>query len=303
MTELTPHHIDLIYSATLASFWRKKALRAFLRNCGIAEAFLATWHGDETKRDFLDRVFERLSGSEKGPALLRQMGRALTEQQAFPDLEGWEDSSDKILKASEAIDQLRRYQSDAKEREKQEADRLLAREKFNRDREQAARSQQSLQRLVDRLAALTERIGSQKAGYDFQDWFYDLLDFFDIENRRPYVIGGRQIDGSCTLEGTTYLVELKFTGDQAGATDIDSIKAKIDSKADNTMGLLLSISGFSSVAISEASTPKTPLLLLDYSHVYAVLGGMFDLRTVVSRVRRHASQTGQAFLPVDKFSG
>lgn len=43
---------------------------------------------------------------------------------------------------------------------------------------------------------------------------------------------GRQIDGSLTLDGTTYLVELKFTASQANATDIDSLRSKVDDKAD-----------------------------------------------------------------------
>ena len=55
-----------------------------------------------------------------------------------------------------------------------------------------------------------------------QDWFYDLMSFCEIEHRRPYVVRGRQIDGSITLDGTTYLVELKFTEKQIGAPDVDT---------------------------------------------------------------------------------
>jgi hypothetical protein len=52
-----------------------------------------------------------------------------------------------------------------------------------------------------------------------------LLDFCEIQNRRPYMSMGRQIDGSLTFDGTTtYLVELKFTGTQADAPDIDSLR-------------------------------------------------------------------------------
>ena len=72
-----------------------------------------------------------------------------------------------------------------------------------------------LSKLNDRLTELSTRLGTQQAGYDFQPWFYDLMDYFEIESRRPYVIVGRQIDGSVTVDGTTYLVELKFTREQA----------------------------------------------------------------------------------------
>jgi hypothetical protein len=80
-------------------------------------------------------------------------------------------------------------------------------------RQKALRSQADLAKLKDRLDGLGAQFGTQKGGYDFQDWFYDLMDYFDIDNRRPYVAARRQIDGSVTIDGTTYLVELKFTGD------------------------------------------------------------------------------------------
>jgi hypothetical protein len=49
--------------------------------------------------------------------------------------------------------------------------------------------------------------------------------------------------GSVTLEGTTYIIELMFTAEQVGLGEVDSLLAKVGSKADNTMGLLLSMSG------------------------------------------------------------
>lgn len=77
---------------------------------------------------------------------------------------------------------------------------------------------------------------------------------------------------------------------------------KITSKADNTMGIMVSISGYSSVAKNEASGDRTPLLLLDHSHLYLVLGGIMGFADVVDRIRRHASQTSEAYLAADKFT-
>jgi hypothetical protein len=152
------------------------------------------------------------------------------------------------------------------------------------------------------LTELSKKLGTIEAGYEFQDWFYDLCDYFEVINRRPFVSNGRQIDGSLTVDGTTYLVELKFTLGQSGATDIDSLHMKVVSKADNTMGIIVSISGYSSVAISQASGPKTPLLLLDHNHLYMVLYGSIQMEELVSRVRRHSSQTGEAYLSTRDFN-
>jgi hypothetical protein len=96
---------------------------------------------------------------------------------------------------------------------------------------------------------------------------------------------------------------LKFTTEQAGASDVDTFYKKVTSKADNTMGVMLSISGYSAVARKEASGDKTPLLLLDHSHLYLVLGGIMGFGEVVERIRRHASQTGEAYLSAQEFTG
>jgi hypothetical protein len=271
-TKITPRLIDLTYEAALKSYWRKEALRKFLRASHVAETFLATWGTDESKRDFLDKVFQKLQGSDRGKAVIFEMARSLSEQTTFPDLRNWEDSAQKIFDATKAVAELKSFLTDKS-------------------------------KLQQRLDALHSAVGTQRGGYDFQDWFYDLLDFCEIQNRRPYVSAGRQIDGSLTFEGTTYLIELKFTASQADAPDIDSLRSKVDDKADNTMGIVVSISGYSSVAMKQASGRKTTLLLLDASHLYFFLSGLLAFGDIISRVRRHASQTSEAYLPVSKFGG
>ena len=232
-----------------------------------------------------------------------KMAGFLMEQESFPDLKNWEDSAAKIEEASEAVSQLRRYHARQHEEIQSEQDKIEARKRFAEQQRRVTRSQQDLRDLSDRLNALAQSIGEQKTGYEFEEWFFKLLDFFEISNRKPYVHKGRQIDGSLTVSGTTYLVELKFTRGQADTAAIDSFYKKITTKADNTMGVMVSMAGYSSVAKREASGERTPMLLLDHNHLYAVLGGIMALGDLIDRVRRHASQTGEAYLAVSDFGG
>jgi hypothetical protein len=296
-TGLPPGLVDLIYNATLAAYWRKKALSHFLRRCGVSEKTLAQWDETLTKREWLDQLFPRLEEKDAGRTILRRMAESLAAMTAFPDLEGWEDAKlkqDNAKRAVEALKKVLQAEVDEVAREKARED---ARAQARKLQEVAARSRASLEKLSVRLTELCGQVGTQQAGYAFQDWFYDLLDYFEIQNRRPYTHGGRQHDGSLTLEGTTYIVELKFTGDQVGAGEVDSLLVKVNDKADNTMGIFLSMAGFSTIAIQQASGRKTPLLLLDSTHVFSVLGGAKNLRDLILRCRRHASQTGEAYLP------
>lgn len=301
MTAITPYFVQLVYDAALKSFWRKEALRKFLRQSSVKESFLATWGAEESKRAFLDRLFEKLQATANGQKALLQMAHFLAEQKSFRDLENWEDSAQKVRAAKEAVSDLAKFlQADAA-KTSAEKEKAATRTKFAKRQEDVRRSQQDLTKLKERLDEMAGRIGTQQAGYDFQTWFYDLLDYSEIVNRRPYVHGGRQIDGSLTTAGTTYLVELKFTQAQADAPDVDVFLHKVNSKADNTMGILVSMSGYSKVALKEASGARTPLLLLDYSHLYFCLTGSMPLADVIDRVRRHASQTGEAYLNPSDF--
>ena len=62
------------------------------------------------------------------------------------------------------------------------------------------------------------------------------------------------------------------------------------------MGVMFSISGYSSVAIKGASGPKGLLLIFDHNHLYMLLHGGCSMEELICRVRRHASQTGEAYL-------
>ncbi|WHZ14057.1 MAG: hypothetical protein OJF52_000892 [Nitrospira sp.] len=298
---LPSHFIDLVQDALLKSFWRKNALLNFLRRHKIAESFLATWQETETKRAFIGRLFPKLESDSKGANVIRQMGASLSDQVKFPDLEGWEDAHAKIQAAKEAMAALRHYLHTQKLNADDAKAREDTRKAAHQRMQETIRKRQSLETLSEKLKELSRRIGSAEAGYEFQDWFFDVVDFFEMTNRRPYSSGGRQIDGSITVEGTTYLTELKFTREQVGAPDVDTFLAKVNDKADNTMGIMVSMSGYSSTAVEQASGRKTPIILLDHGHVYLILSGSWTLEEVVSRVRRHASQTARAFLPASEF--
>jgi hypothetical protein len=304
VARLPPHFLDLVYDAVLKSFWYKNSLRKFLRRTGIPESLLGDLPEEESKREWLDRIFPKLEESESGQTIIQQMAQFLADQKSFPDLARHEDSAEMTRQAKEAVAALGKYLAEKQAEQQDEKEKQRVRKAAEEVRKKNIRSQTDLTKLRGRLdKELCPQLGKQGGGYAFQEWFYDFMAFSDIDHRCPYVTDGRQIDGSVTIDGTTYLVELKFTSEQSGATDIDSLLGKVNSKADNTMGIMVSMSGYSSVAIKQASSAKTPLLLFDYSHLYMALGGTETFANIVRRVRRHSSQTGCAFLPTQEFGG
>jgi restriction endonuclease Mrr len=239
---------------------------------------------------------------EKGQNAILGMARSLAEMQHFPDLERKEDTKVRIPEAKEAITRLRkavlainetiRETKEAESRRRTAQDEITAR----------VAAQQSLEKLQIRLTEITRQLGTQEGGYAFERWLYDLAIYFELDARPGYKAEGRQIDGALTIEGTTFLVETKFTNEPVGSPDIDTFMAKIESKADNTMGIFVSISGFNEGAKHAASKQRTPMLLLDQGHIFnLILRGIMTLPQVVSRIKRHASQTGLAHLAATEF--
>lgn len=300
---VNPSIVNLVYDALLKCFWRKEALKRYLRNSGVSSKFLSDLDANETKRVWLDRLFPLLADHEKGAGLLMAMANDLASMTSFSDLVGWEDAEHKLGEAKAAVALLLKALGEDKKKRDRVREEDDARQRSKEMRMAAIRQKDDFDKLKSRMNSLAAKLGTQAGGYEFEAWFFDLLEFEDIDNRRPYKVDGRQIDGSLTLDGTTYLVELKFERDAAGATDIDSLKAKVNSKADNTMGIMVAMSGYTSVAIREASGARTALLLFDFNHIYMVLGGLSSLKDCILRARRHCSQTGHSYLAANEIGG
>ena len=109
VTRLPTHFLDLVYDALLKSFWYKKTLRSFLRRSGIPTSLLGDLSEDESKRDWLDRIFPKLEDSEQGQVIIQQMAHALADQKSFPDLARHEDAVQMTKQAQEAVATLGKY--------------------------------------------------------------------------------------------------------------------------------------------------------------------------------------------------
>jgi chromosome segregation ATPase len=91
------------------------------------------------------------------------------DQESFPDLQGWEDSAQKIKAAHDAVSKLRIHHSKQQDELQSEEEKLKAKQEFAQRQQEVTRSQQTLRELNDRLTELSSKLGSQEAGYKFQD--------------------------------------------------------------------------------------------------------------------------------------
>lgn len=302
--KLTLYFVSLVQDACLKSFWRKRALAAFLKKNHISDRFVEPLYQGSTKAEVLSNIFDRLAQNQdlRHQNILIEIARELVAMRTFPDLEGWEDAQTKINAAKQAVMQLRiEYEKlevnfiDTGDEEKRAVAKLK--------REKAVSYETMFEDFRKRLYDLVNRVGDQKAGYDFEKWIYEFASFNDIVSRSPYKDkNGRQIDGALQIESDSMILEAKCTLCPIPVTEIDSFKAKINTKADNTLGLMVSMSGYEPGAIEAASEARSPVILIDGGHLFnIVMTRQMTLGELVSRVKRNAAQTGRAYLPVSDF--
>ncbi len=303
---MPPVLVEYVKDACVKAFWTHNALRLFLRQNHISEQFLSSWPSTETKRHFIARLFDNLVSQRdnKGHAVILKIGQALSDMEYFPDLENYEDSTPKIAAAMEAIRRVKEQINAINRQQNDEKQSKINQKKHSEQLEKINRQQISFESLQERLDKLLQKLGTQDGGYAFETWFYDLAKFSEIQARPSYKDpNGRQIDGSITIDGTTFLIETKFGNDRETVTTIDSFIAKVTTKADNTMGIVVSMSGFNKGAINGASMPGTKILLVDGQHIYNfIMRQTMTLPELIRRIKRHASETGKAYLPPSEFS-
>jgi hypothetical protein len=125
-----------------------------------------------------------------------------------------------------------------------------------------------------------------------------LFELFDLDPKASFRIIGEQIDGAFTFESTDYLLEAKWQQAPVGSADLDVLAGKLSRKLENTLGLFLSVNGFSPDGVAAHSSRRRLLILMDGSDLMAVLEGRIDLIQLLLRKRREAAQTGNIYLMI-----
>src|SRR5262249_31009830 len=115
----------------------------------------------------------------------------------------------------------------------------------------------------DRLEGLKKQyfslLGSgdaQGRGYQLEKIIRELFELFDLDPRASFKITGEQIDGAFTFEATDYLFEAKWQEQPIAAGDLDVLAGKLGRKLDNTLGLFLSVNGFSEDGVRAHSSGR-----------------------------------------------
>ena len=121
-------------------------------------------------------------------------------------------------------------------------------------------------------------------GYVLQDLFTRLftLNRVPVLNSFTRNDGGEQIDGAFIMDSWHYVVECRWRAKLADIRQLDGLKGQVDRAGKQTLGIYLSINGWSkNVEPLLKQNPDKSIFLVDGPDIYAILKGEISLRNLL----------------------
>jgi restriction endonuclease Mrr len=215
---------------------------------------------------------------------------------SFRHLEQLDGGAQKAERAREAVVQLRNLVEPHQQAQKEKDDLVERQKKYAEKLKTNAAVRQKLGEIKSTYMALVVSDNVQGRGFELEKVMYDLFELFDLDRKASFRNTGEQIDGAFALDGTDYLFEAKWQQQQVNAADLDAFAAKIRRKLENTLGVFLSINGFSPDGVAAHSSGGAVIMLMDGADLMAVFEERIDFVSLLLRKKRHAAQTGNIYL-------
>lgn len=294
---LSPAAIVALKEALCAVYWYKADLRSFLQQCLSNTAVLATLNWDNYKRQIVSDLVDYLTkNQDKHLGDLTRLCHEVCGITSFRHLEQLDGGAEKAERARSAVAQLKRLVEPHQQVQK-EVDDIAERQKRAAEKLRAnAAVRKKLEDIKARYMALVISQNVQGRGFELEKVMYDLFELFDLDPKASFRNTGEQIDGAFSFDGTDYLFEAKWQQDLANAAALDGFAAKVRRKLENTLGVFLSINGFSQDGVAAHSSGGAVVLLMDGADLMAVLEERIDFVSLLLRKKRHAAQTGNIYL-------
>lgn len=298
MKQLAPAAILALKNALRLVFWRKKDLKDFFNlTIGRIEV-MSLWDNNLTKAECVDILLNYMLKNRAEYEV--EIQKLIVETHSFNDfshLASLEDGFAKVRDAEAALKALKNYAQffqEAKTNLEDYEKRKLTAEKSTETKNIFT---STLASASEDFKALWSSADAQARGYKLEKILVDLFKLFGLDPRASFRLIGEQVDGAFTFDGTDYLIEAKWQKLPVSAADLDVFSQKVDRKLKNTLGLLVSINGFQNEGIESHSYGIKRILLMDGMHLTSILEGRIRLDEILLRMRRHASETGQLYLP------
>jgi hypothetical protein len=297
-----PAALIALKEALTAVYWYKNDLRSFITYTIKNNTIMSTidWQ-DNVKYQSVSELVDRMAAR---PDLyhddLLSLFREVANFTNFSHLKRCEDPDQKICTAQEKVQALQAHVKGHLDLLKEKEKTAERKEAAQQKRASSVAFKNKLEELKAKFYTIAISSNHQQRGYDLESFLNDLFILFDLDPKSSFKIAGEQIDGAFTFDNNDYLLEAKWQQKPVDAGDLYKFAGVLSGKLKNTLGLFISINGFSSECTTTKSEGLKAMILMDGADLNAILDDRIDLHQLLYRKRRHASQTGNIYLPVDK---
>jgi len=291
--KISPQAILSLKEALTVIFWKKEDLQDFVKLTMVNNAIVGTINWGGTKREAVKELIERMTNRlDIYKEDLLNLFLAVTDFDDFSNLKFWDDDGSKTKTAKEAVNKLRAqtkgYLQQTKDQEEAQKRKTETEKKIIVNKSLA----DELNKLKDRFNALATTRDLQKRGFDLEKFLYDLFLLYELEPKGSFKNYGEQIDGAFTFQGTDYLLEAKWKK-QVDRGELATFCYKVETKFKTAVGLLVTIDGVTSEAISP---DFKSIIIMDGFDIITILEGRVSLTDLLFRKRRKAIETGKIYL-------
>lgn len=148
-----------------------------------------------------------------------------------------------------------------------------------------------------------EATDKRNRGRRFERLIHSLLKEEELSPNSSFRPEGEEIDGSFVLGQSVFLFEAKWHKAEMPASSIYQFKGKVDGKLIGTIGIYISMSGFSGEAVDALTYGKSiNIILFDKNDFTTCIEENDGFKKVLLKKIRIATEKGTAFFPVTSLS-
>ena len=297
LQKISTQAIIALKDALTNIYWRKKDLRQFIELTIENSAIVATIDWQEPlKQESVSILIDRMVARQD--LFQNDLLRLIQEVGNFSDfshLTYFDKDGSLTKRAKESVAKLRNqtkgYFDAIEELKKAEERRNSNLEKVK----STMHFSQKLEELKSKFFEIAINNNKQQRGFQLEKLLNELFILFELSAKSSFKITGEQIDGAFTFDGTDFLLEAKWQKELIPASELYAFGGKITGKLKNTLGLFISIDGFSKEGIETNNPITKQMILMDGEDLMLIFDGRIQLNEMILLKRQHASQTGEIF--------
>lgn len=296
---LSDRRLRAVKEAVRNTFWTRDEIRKLFVRCQVPHFLVSEVRADAKTWTIVDTVIDALNLNEKYHRMLEKVIEQTLQYRDGTHLQ-WA-GPERVESANASLKKLREEIGElADERRKRQQEQQERQSRIDRA-DHGRLFQEKLAELNARFLGWFASSDRAARGIEFEGILADLFDLFDLAPKRSFRRNGEQIDGGFKLDNENYLLEAKWQEKPVDLNDLRDLDGAVNSTIETTLGLFVSVNGFSQKSLENLVAGNRPkLICMDGSDLALVLDGRIDLTALLRRKKEIAAQRRIVFAHVSE---